>query len=151
INGLNNIRFIDCNPQLSIMGTSSNTVDFGTIVPRASNVNTVVKRVPFTLSVALNNADSGGVCSGKTLMSTFTTPNTIKNQNTILATGRTDVGIQIFSKNATTPINMNTPVELGYINGAVTANSYDAGVLMLSTTPAPGDFSAIANVEITFK
>ncbi|EMY2541295.1 hypothetical protein AAIK55_003274 [Acinetobacter baumannii] len=46
---------------------------------------------------------------------------------------------------------MNTPVELGYINGAVTANSYDAGVLMLSTTPAPGDFSAIANVEITFK
>ncbi|MFT4021869.1 MAG: hypothetical protein QM666_10165, partial [Acinetobacter sp.] len=151
ISGLNQIRFIDCNPQVTIVGTSSNVVDFGTITPKASDLNTVVKRVPFSVSVALNNASTGGVCSGKTLMSTFTTSNTVRNQNTILATNRTDVGFQIFAKGATTPINMNTPVTLGTVNGSVTQNTFDAGVMMLSSAPAGGDFTGIANIEITFK
>ncbi|WP_224971819.1 fimbrial protein [Acinetobacter oleivorans] len=150
LTGLNNIKFVQCNPEVTVEGTNGNTVDFGKIVPQASYLNQIVKLRTFNIKADLSKTDTGGVCNGNVLVASFLATNS-QNNNTILPTGRSDIGIQLFQHNGTTPLNFLTPYDLSTINNGVASNTFDAGVIQLSASPALGQFNATATVEVTFK
>lgn len=150
LTGLNNIRFVQCNPEVTIEGTNGNTVDFGRIVTQTTDINQIIKRRSFNIKADLSKTDTGGVCNGNVLVASFLATNSLNN-NTILPTGRSDIGIQLFQQNGTTPLNFLTPYDLATINNGVASNTFDAGVIQLSASPALGQFNATATVEVTFK
>lgn len=150
ISGLNNIRFIECNPQVTITSTNGNTVDFGRVVAQTSTVNQIISRKSFNIKADLSRSDTGGVCNGKVLVASFSATNS-QNSNTILPANRTDLGIQLFQKGGTSPLQFRTPYDLSTINGGIASNDFDAGVIQLSPSPAVGRFNATAIVEVTFK
>lgn len=150
LSGLNNIRFVECNPQITINSTNGNTVDFGRVVTQTNAVNQIINRKNFNIRTDLSRSDTGGVCNGKVLMASFSATNS-QNLNTILPANRTDIGIQLFQKGGTTPIQFRTPYEISTINGGIASNDFEAGLIQLSPSPAVGRFNATAVVEVTFK
>nr|WP_174505777.1 fimbrial protein [Acinetobacter sp. Marseille-Q1620] len=152
ISGLNNIKFVQCNPEVTVnvTGTNGNIVDFGKIVTRTTDLNKIIRRKSFNIKADLTKSDTGGLCNGKVLVASFTTTNSL-NGNTILPAGRKDIAIQLFKQNDTVPLILNTPYDLATINNGVASNNFDAGLIQLSSAPAVGKFSATAIVEVTFK
>jgi len=57
----------------------------------------------------------------------------------------------LFQQNGTTLLNFLTPYVLATINNDVASNTFDAGVIQLSASPALGQFYATATVELTYK
>lgn len=150
IQGLNNIQFVECNPEVTVKGTSYNTIDFGTIPYNAGRANQVLNRLSFDIVADLSRSDTGGVCNGKVLMVSFSSANS-KNGNTILPAGRDDLGIQIFQSGSQTPLTLNTPVALATVNYGTASNVFDTALLQLKDNLIVGRFAATAVVEITFK
>ena len=150
ISGLGNIRFISCNPTITVVANNGSTVDFGRIPARNAVIGKTEKQIPFTIQANLTGA--GQDCQGKTLMASFSTTYPTEEGTTILPTS--DSGFGILISTVASPdafIPMNTPTELGYINGSVVENNYLASLKWLSTKPKIGTFSASANVDVTFK
>ncbi len=152
ITGLNNIKFVQCNPEVTVnvTGTNGNTIDFGKIVTHTADLNKIIRRKSFNVKADLSKSDTGGICNGKVLVGSFTTANS-QNSNTILPAGRKDIGIQLFQKNGSIPLTLNTPYDIATINNGIATNDFDAGLIQLSTSPAVGGFGATALVEVTFK
>lgn len=150
IQGLNNIKFVDCNPQVTIQGTSANTIDFGSITYKSNKVNQILSRASFNVVADLSRSDTGGVCNGNVLMASFSATNTA-NSYTILPIGRDDLGIQLFQTGNSLPLSLNTPVVLATLNQGTASNTFDAALLQLKSNLMTGRFSAVATVEVTFK
>lgn len=150
ITGLSSIRFISCQPKISVQGTYDSTVDFGRIPANHAVVGRVEKTMPFTVTADLTG--QGQDCQGQILMASFSTNSAIHGTQTILPVDKTGFGIVISS--AAKPddwLTLNTPSELGYINGTNVSHQYLAGLLWLSDKPEIGPFSATANIDVTFK
>lgn len=150
INGLNRIRFVECNPRVTIEGNAGNSINFGRIYTKEQNINQIIARKPFTIKADLSRPDTGGVCNGKMLVASFSAAN-LQDNTTILPEGRKDIGIQIFKHNQNEALAFKTPVDLAMLNNGVAQNQFDAGILQLAATPKAGQFNAVATVEITFK
>ncbi|MGJ8522469.1 hypothetical protein R84981_001157 [Carnimonas sp. R-84981] len=152
ISGLGNIRFVSCNPKITVIGNNGNVVDFGRIALGPNvQVGAVEKWLPFSVTASLDSQESGQQCRGETLMASFSTSNPVQSQNTIMPSSDSGFGIVITPPNSTAPINMNTAVELGMINGTTVKNTFQAGLKWLSSSPKPGRFNATATVDVTFK
>ncbi|GDX05078.1 fimbrial protein [Buttiauxella sp. A111] len=150
ITGLGNIRFISCNPQITVVANNGSTVNFGKIPARNAVVGKIEKQMPF--SVEANLTGAGQDCQGKTLMASFSSTYPTQDTTTILPTSDSGFGIVISKADAPlTWIPMNTPQTLGYINGSVISTNFLASLKWLSTTPKEGTFKASANIDVTFK
>jgi hypothetical protein len=150
ISGLGNIKFISCNPQITVSANNGSTVDFGRIPARNAVVGKIEKQVPFSITANLTGA--GQDCQGQTLMASFSTTYPNQDNQVILPTGDSGFGIVLSRADApTTWLNFNTPTELGYVNGSVVENNFLASLKWLSVKPTIGTFNASANVDVTFK
>ncbi len=152
ITGLGNIRFISCNPKITIAGNNGSTVEFGHISRLNAVAGKIEKQVPFSILTSLVDKDSGQDCQGETLEASFSTTYPVRDRSVILPTDKSGFGIVL--SQAETPgkaIQMNTPVPLGVINGDVVQRDFFASLKWLNTSPQIGPFSASANVDVTFK
>lgn len=155
IGGLSNIKFVDCVPSVLVFGSSTfGTVDFGKVNVSPGNTNTIIKQVPFNIFVRMTLAGStvaNTECANKDLMINFVS-SSVKNSNTILPDGRTDLGIQILPAGSTTPVTLNKIIPFGRTDAASQViTAYEAALIPLVDKPAAGAFSATTILEVTFK
>jgi|GEM_PF-378262 len=152
INGLNNVRFVSCNPQISIEGNDGNTVDFGMITAdRNTQAGTIAKQLPFSVVASLDSPESGQACRGQTLQATFSTNNPVQDEDTILPENNSGFGIQIFPANNNSAVKMNNPIALGIVNGTQVKNTFTAGLKWLNNSPKAGPFNATATIDVTYR
>lgn len=150
VSGLSNIRFISCNPQISVKGNNGAIVDFGRISSNRARVGIIEKSVPFTISADLTGP--GQDCQGQVLMASFSTTYYTQESKILLPAADSGFGIQLAMKSAPESIiPFNTPTELGISNGSVVENDYLASLIWLSNSPKIGTFKASATVDVTFK
>nr|WP_081005590.1 fimbrial protein [Trabulsiella odontotermitis] len=150
IAGLGNIRFISCNPQVTVVANNGTVVNFGKIPARNAVSGKIEKQVPF--SVQANLTGAGQDCQGQTLMASFSTTYPTQDTTTILPTTNSGFGILISpADNPTRWIPLKTPVPLGYVNGSVMSTNFLASLKWLSATPKEGVFNASASIDVTFK
>lgn len=150
VSGLGNIRFISCSPKITVSANNGETVNFGAIPARNAVVGKIEKQVPFSIRADLTG--EGQDCEKQTLMANFST--TYPTQDNQLILPEKDSGFGILLSRADAPstwINMNTPTELGYVNGSVVESNFLASLKWLSATPKVGTFNASANIDVTFK
>lgn len=150
VNGLGNIRFIARNPKITVSANNGSTVNFGSIPARNAVVGAIEKQVPFSVRADLTGA--GQDCQGQTLMASFSTQQPTQDTNTILPSNDSGFGILLSRADApTTWLSMNTPTQLGMINGSVVESNFLASLKWLSVKPKIGTFNATANIDVTFK
>lgn len=150
ITGLGNIRFISCSPQVNISSNNGSTVNFGSIPSRNASAGVIEKRVPFSVVTNLTNA--GQDCQGQTFVASFSTTYPTSGTDIIMPSADSGFGISVSTdSNQNSFIPMNTSVPLGYANGQVMQNNFIATLRWLNSNPKIGDFSASANVDVTFK
>lgn len=150
VTGLGNIRFIACNPKITVSANNGSTVNFGSIPARNAVVGAIEKQVPFSVRADLTGA--GQDRQGQTLMASFSTQQPTQDTNTILPSNDSGFGILLSRADApTTWLSMNTPTQLGMINGSVVESNFLASLKWLSVKPKIGTFNATANIDVTFK
>ncbi|ELQ9308140.1 fimbrial protein [Serratia marcescens] len=152
ISGLGNIQFISCNPKITVVANNGSTVNFGTIPRQNAVVGKIEKQVPFSVAANMSDPTTGQDCQGETLQASFSSTYPLQDNSVILPTSDSGFGILI-SQAATpnTPIMMNSPVDLGLVNGTIVEKNFMASLKWLSTNPKVGPFSASANIDVTFK
>lgn len=152
INGLGNIQFISCNPKITVVANNGSTVNFGTIPRQNAVAGKIEKQVPFSVSANMSDPATGQDCKGETLQASFSSTYPVQDATTILPTSDSGFGILI-SQAATpnTPIKMNSPVDLGLVNGSTVEKNFMASLKWLNTNPKVGPFTASANIDVTFK
>ena len=152
VSGLGNIRFISCNPKVTVTANNGSAVNFGSIPRQNARVGFIEKQVPFSISADISGPDSGQDCQGQVLNASFSSTYPVQDTTTILPTSNSGFGIVLSQQN--TPMSfipMNTPVELGLVNGTNVRKNFLASLKWLSTTPKVGPFRASASIDITFK
>lgn len=148
--GLGNIRFISCNPKITVSANNGTTVNFGAIPARNAVPGKIEKQVPFSVRADLTGA--GQDCQKQTLVASFSTTYPTQESQLILPEATSGFGILLSRADApTTWITMNTPTELGYVNGSVVESHFLASLKWLNNTPKVGKFNASANIDVTFK
>lgn len=152
ISGLGNIQFISCNPKITVVANNGSTVNFGTIPRQNAVVGKIEKQVPFSVAANMSDPTTGQDCQGETLQASYSSTYPLQDNSVILPTSDSGFGILI-SQAATpnTPIMMNSPVDLGLVNGTIVEKNFMASLKWLSTNPKVGPFSASANIDVTFK
>jgi hypothetical protein len=152
ISGLGNIQFISCNPKITVVANNGSTVNFGTIPRQNAVAGKIEKQVPFSVSANMSDPTTGQDCKGETLQASFSTTYPLQDNSVIMPTSNSGFGILI-SQAATpnTPIMMNSPVDLGLVNGTIVEKNFLASLKWLNTNPQVGPFTASANIDVTFK
>lgn len=152
ISGLGNIRFISCNPTVTVSSNNGRVVNFGSIPRQNAEVGKVEKQIPFAVSVDMSDPDSGQDCQGQVLQASFSSPNLVLSNAAIMPARDSGFAIQL-SHQATpqTYIRMNTPLNMGLVNGSNVTENFLANLIWISTNPRVGPFSASANVDVTIK
>ncbi len=154
ISGLGLIRFIACNPTISVEANQGNIVDFGRIPASNANPGALEKSVPFSVVANLSGEGVGGDCQGQTLQASFSTTYSLDGATTILPSPDAGFGIYLSQPESTArPIEMKTAVDIGLITGDATRleKGFMANLKWLSDKPKIGPFTATANVDVTFK
>jgi hypothetical protein len=152
ISGLGNIRFISCNPIVTVSANNGRVVNFGSIPRQNAVVGKIEKQIPFAVSADMSGPDSGQDCQGQVLQASFSSVNPVRDTNTIMPTSDSGFGIQLSQQDTpSTYIPMNTPVSMGLINGSNVTKNFLASLRWLSTSPRVGPFTASANIDVTFK
>ncbi len=152
LTSFNNINVLQCTPTVTITGTSSNTIDFGTVMKETSAVGKVAKTIPFTISSDV----SGGGCKGQQLVVSFSSSYVSSSDSSLLIPStKPGVGIYITTAGSTTPLTFGTIYNFTdstlSSNVSSVTNSYNANLKWLTNSPTPGAFSTTAVVSITFK
>jgi hypothetical protein len=152
ISGLGNIQFISCNPKINVVANNGSTVNFGTIPRQNAVAGKIEKQVPFSVSANMSDPTTGQDCKGETLQASFSSTYPVQDNSVILPTSDSGFGI-VLSQATTpnTPIMMNSPVDLGLVNGTVVEKNFLASLKWLNTNPRVGPFNASANIDVTFK
>lgn len=148
----NNINVLECTPEVKILGTSANTIDFGTIMKETAASGKVAKVVPFSVTADV----AGGGCKGRQLAISFSSNDADATDSTrLIPQGNPGVGISITPKDSATPITFGSVYNFtdDVLSGEATSVSKDylAGLRWLTDNPSVGVFSATAIVSITFK
>lgn len=150
VSGLGNIRFISCSPKITVSANNGETVNFGAIPARNAVVGKIEKQVPFSIRADLTG--QGQDCEKQTLIANFSTTYPTQDNQVILPEQNSGFGILLSRADSpNTWIHMNTPTELGYVNGSVVESNFLASLKWLSATPKVGKFNASANIDVTFK
>lgn len=152
LTNFNNITVLQCTPSVTIVGTSSNTVDFGTIMKETSSVGKIAKMVPFTVTADV----SGGGCKGQQLVASFSSGNVSSNDSTLLIpSSKPGVGIYITPSDSTTPITFGNIYSFSdsvlSSNTSSISKTYNAYLKWLTNSPTVGAFTSTAVISITFK
>lgn len=152
LTNFNNIKVLECTPTVNIIGTSANTVDFGTVLKETSVVGKIAKTIPFTVSADI----SGGGCKGQQLVVNFNSTNVSNaDSSIIIPPTKPGVGIYITPSGSSEHINFGTTYNFSdtILTGSATtlAKTYNAYLQWLTNSPTVGKFSATAIVSITFK
>lgn len=152
ISGLGNIQFISCNPKINVVANNGSTVNFGTIPRQNAVAGKIEKQVPFSVTANMSDPTTGQDCKGETLQASFSSTYPVQDNSVILPTSDSGFGI-VLSQATTpnTPIMMNSPVDLGLVNGTVVEKNFLASLKWLNTNPRVGPFNASANIDVTFK
>ncbi|MBF1995094.1 fimbrial protein [Serratia symbiotica] len=152
ISGLGNIQFISCNPTITVMANGGASVDFGAIPQLKAVVGKIEKQMPFSIAANMSGPESGQDCQGETLQASFSSTYPVQDNSVILPTRDSGFGIYISQEETPeTPIMMNTPVDLGLIDGTRVEKNFIASLQWLSNDPKVGPFTASANIDVTFK
>lgn len=152
ISGLGNIRFISCNPKVTVTANNGSAVNFGSIPRQNAKVGYIEKQVPFSVSADTSGPESGQDCQGQVLNASFSSTYPVQDTTTILPSSDSGFGILLSQQEAPTSyIPMNTPVEMGLVNGTRVTRNFLASLKWLSTSPKVGPFRASANIDVTFK
>jgi P pilus assembly protein, pilin FimA len=151
LSGLNNIRYIDCEPAFAIVANQGETVEFGQVGGASAQLNKVVRRIPFFLEPRA----MGSACNGQEIAVSFSSPRVAVDNMTILPENSDEFGFIIEdSDQPGKPLNMRESYSLLVLNNGVQRKKYLAGFKWL-TDRAPsssaGEFSGTANVTVTFK
>ncbi len=110
----------------------------------------IEKQVPFSIRADLTG--QGQDCEKQTLMANFSTTYPTQDNQVILPEQNSGFGILLSRADSpNTWLSMNTPTELGYVNGSVVESNFLASLKWLSATPKVGKFNASANIDVTFK
>ncbi|MEO3989819.1 fimbrial protein [Pseudocitrobacter cyperus] len=150
VSGLGNIKFISCSPKITVSANNGETVNFGAIPARNAAVGKIEKQVPFSIRADLTG--QGQDCEKQTLMASFSTTYPTQDNQLILPESTSGFGILLSRADSpSTWISMNTPTELGYVNGSIVESNFLASLKWLSATPKVGKFNASANIDVTFK
>ncbi|MCP1104479.1 fimbrial protein [Serratia nevei] len=153
IKGLDKIRVIQCNPQITVLANNGASVDFGVLTSSSAKIGTIAKQVPFDIKASL----SGGECAGQSLQASFSSTNADPSDNTqILPTTKPGVAIFLTQQRDTnkTPIPLQTNVDFGGVlqdKQNEVKETFIANLKWLTNTPTTGVFNATANVDVTFK
>lgn len=153
LNGLDKIRVVQCNPQVSIQANRGTSVDFGLLNASGATPGQVVKRVPFDIKATL----TGGECAGQSLQASFSSTETDpSNAAYILPVTRPGVAIYLTQQRDTsaTPIPLQSNVDFGDTlqdKQTEVTETFIANLKWLTDKPTPGIFNATANVDVTFK
>jgi len=153
LKGLDKIRVVQCNPQITVKANSGSSVDFGLLNSSGAKPGKVAKQVPFNIKATL----TGGDCAGQSLQASFSSTNADPANDTyILPTTRPGVAIFLTKQNdlSRTPIPMQTAVDFGQElqeKQTEVTETFLANLKWLTNNPTPGIFSATANVDVTFK
>lgn len=137
------VNYIECVPVLS-----SQDVDLGSYYSYETT-NTILRKTPFTINIKTE----GKNCAQYPFVGRFTS-NQKYNETTLTASESTQknvVGIQIFPLGETTPIKLESNIDLGYSNGANIQKNFEAGVLLLQPPTNAGTFTSTLNYEVYFK
>lgn len=152
ISGLGNIRFISCNPKVTVIANNGSAVNFGKVPRQNAVVGKIEKQVPFSVNADMSGPDSGQDCQGQVLQASFSSTYPVQDTTTILPTSDSGFGILLSQQDTpNTAISMNTPVDMGLINGTSVRKNFLASLKWLSTSPKIGPFRASANIDVTFK
>lgn len=153
IQGLEKIRVVQCNPQISVQANNGASIDFGVLNTNSAKSGTVAKQVPFDIIASL----SGGECAGQSLKASFSSTNADPSDNTqILPTTKPGVAIVLTQQRDTsnTPIKLQSNVDFGGVlqdKQTEAKETFIANLKWLTNNPKPGVFNATANVDVTFK
>ncbi len=152
LTNFNNITVLQCTPTVTIVGTSSNTVDFGAIMKETSAVGEIAKTVPFTITADV----SGGGCKGQQLAVSFSSSNVSSIDSTMLIPPtKPGVGIYITPQGSTAAVSFGTIYNFSdsTLTSSVSSvtKTYNANLEWLTNNPTTGTFSSTATVSITFK
>ena len=137
------INYVECVPVLT-----TQTVDLGKYYSY-QDVNTILKKVPFSINVTTNGKD----CAQYPFVGAFSSSLQIDNK-TITASEanmKDTVGIRIFEQGMTTPVNFNENINFGKSSGSQISKNFEAGVLFLKSPTTTGKFSSVVNYEVYFK
>lgn len=152
ISGLGNIHFISCKPIIHVMAQNGSSINFGTMTQLKAESGKIEKQVPFSIVANISAYEDRQNCQDETLQVSFSSASHLKDGHLILPSIDSGFGIFISqAKKPETPIMMNTPVELGFINNTYVEKNFIANFKWLNNTPKIGSFTASANIDVTFR
>lgn len=152
VSGLGQIHFIACNPNITVIGNSGSTVNFGRIPVADINKGKVQSQVPFQIQVDMTHPGAGNECSNRTLIASISTLNTVKDG--ILIMPKLNGGFGIAISQADTPghfIQLKKSIPLGPVNNTLMNYDFLASLIWTDDTAKLGPFSATATVNVTFR
>lgn len=152
VSGLGQIHFVACNPNITVIGNSGSTVNFGRIPVADINKGAIQAQVPFQIQVDMTHAGAGNACSNRMLIASISTPNTVKDGSII--TPKLDGGVGIAISPADTPsrfLQFKKAIPLGPVNNTLMNYDFLASLIWTDDTAKPGPFSATATVNVTFR
>lgn len=149
ITGLDKITFLACTPKVLLV---PDTLDFGVINAAWATPGKIEKIKPFTLQVDLTREASGKTCTGETLLMTLSSTNPVKDGVIIMPTANSGFGFILSADSLmASRIALNTPQVIGVISGDRLTHDYYAGFVWTTKAPLMGDYSATANITVTFR
>ena len=152
ITGLGRIRFIACNPEISVVANGGNTIKFGTIAAHQPQPGTIARSVPFTVAVNMSGPHAGDQCHGRALVGSFSTSYPVHNTTAIMPSSNSGFGIVLAdADDPATEIAMSTAVPLGVVNSMIVNHNFVASLKWLSTAPQSGPFKASATLDVSFR
>ena len=152
VSGLGQIHFIACNPNITIIGNSGSTVNFGRIPVADINKGAIQSQIPFQIQVDMTHPGAGNECSNRMLAASITTLNIVKDGSVIVSKLNGGFGIAI--SQADTPshfIQLKKSIPLGPVNNTLMNYDFLASLIWTDDTAKLGPFSATATVNVTFR
>jgi len=152
ISGLGQIHFIACNPNITVIGNSGSTVDFGRIPIADINKGAIQSQIPFQIQVDMTHPGAGNECSNRMLIASISTLNIVTDGSVIVPKLNGGFGIAI--SQADTPghfIQFKKSIPLGPVNNTLMNYDFLASLIWTDDTAKLGPFSATATVNVTFR
>ncbi|WP_255592746.1 fimbrial protein [Bordetella sp. BOR01] len=146
ISGLERIRFIACNPEITVVANGGSAVQFGRIAASGAQPGAVARSVPFAVEINMSGPNAGDECHGRSLVGSFSTSHTVIDKTTILPDNDSGFGIVMTpADHPLAAVPMNTAMALNAVNNFI------ASLKWLSNTPRIGPFQASATLDVSFR
>lgn len=152
VSGLGRIKFVACNPTISVIGNGGSAVDFGRIPVADINLGKTQAQVPFQIQVDMSHPTAGNQCSARTLVASFSTLSTVNDGAIIVPTLNGGYGIGISQADAPGHlISLKKSLPLGVANNTLLHYDFLASLIWIGESAKLGPFSATVTVDVTFR